>query len=430
MRMVLRSLLIGSLLRSAYRLFQGCCAAALGVVSAQNIQALSVESDFEGASVKVVEVRADSQTIRFMPGGDPQRGWPCWWYFRLTDIDTAKPLVLELQGSDAVLPEQHGQAHKPLASDWAMPVCAAISTDGKTWKRSEAGHKEGSTMTYQLKPESKTLLVAWGPPYTPSHAAEFVHQCASASANALEMELCKSGASRAVPMLVVSEGDRTAAQRFGIWVSARQHAWESGSSWVCEGFAEWLLGDDPTAQWLRQNAEIRIIPIMDIDNTATGNGGKEAVPQDHNRDWSDKPHWNEVSAAQKEISQMVQEGRMDLFLDLHNPAPNDKEAYFFVPVNDLLAPEARGNRERFLKLAGEEITPIMPMLAKPKETGPSYHPLWRQISCSWVQLHGNPKTVAVCLETPWNTPRSTVEGYKAVGTALARAVQKFVSAGK
>ena len=121
---------------------------------------------------------------------------------------------------------------------------------------------------------------------------------------------------------------------------------------------------------------------------------------------------------------------MDLFLDLHNPAPNDKEAFFFMPIDDLLPPEARANRARFLKLAREEITPAMPMLEKPKETGPSYHPLWRQISGSWVQLHGNPKTVAICLETPWNTAHSTVEGYKAVGAALARAVQKYVAESK
>ena len=36
-------------------------------------------------------------------------------------------------------------------------------------------------------------------------------------------------------------------------------------------------------------AEIVLVPIMDIDNAATGNGGKDALPQDHNRDWSDQP---------------------------------------------------------------------------------------------------------------------------------------------
>jgi hypothetical protein len=227
-------------------------------------------------------------------------------------------------------------------------------------------------------------------------------------------------------MLFVSEGDRGAAQRFGIWVQARQHAWESGSSWVCQGFAEWLLGGDPSAQWLRQNAEIFIVPIMDVDNCATGNGGKDALPQDHNRDWSDKPHWKEVAAAQKEIAALSAERRMDVFLDLHNPAPGDKQAFFFNAPPQLFTPQTGANCERFFKLAREEITPVMPMLEQPKESGPSYHPLWRQISGNWVLAHGNPQTIAPCLETPWNTERSTVDGYRAVGAALAKAVQEYL----
>ena len=68
---------------------------------------------------------------------------------------------------------------------------------------------------------------------------------------------------------------------------------------MAQGFAEWLLSDAADAAWLRQHAEIFIVPIMDVDNTATGNGGKDAQPQDHNRDWSPQPHWNEIIAAQR-----------------------------------------------------------------------------------------------------------------------------------
>ena len=53
----------------------------------------------------------------------------------------------------------------------------------------------------------------------------------------------------------------------------------------------------------------------------TGNGGKDALPQDHNRDWSAEPHWNEIIAAQRQVGGLIEEGRMDVFLDLHNPDP-------------------------------------------------------------------------------------------------------------
>src|SRR5438477_533546 len=67
-----------------------------------------------------------------------------------------------------------------------------------------------------------------------------------------------------------------------IWIQARQHAWESGASWVARGLLEWLLSEDADAIWLRHHAEVFVVPIMDVDNAATGNGGKEADPRDHN----------------------------------------------------------------------------------------------------------------------------------------------------
>jgi hypothetical protein len=33
------------------------------------------------------------------------------------------------------------------------------------------------------------------------------------------------------------------------------------------------------------------------------------------------PHWNETKAAQARVKQFIEAGRMDVFLDLHNPVP-------------------------------------------------------------------------------------------------------------
>ena len=393
-------------------------------------RALTVEADFEGGSVRQVEADAASQTVRFMPGGDPARGWPCWWQFRVSGLQVGKDLTMELTASDLPMPQANGQpSGKPLSGSWAMPERAAYSVDdGRTWLQTAPGRKQEDRIIYTLKTDAPTLLVAWGPPYTPKQAAAMVSRLGNEHAAAVDGELCKSREGRSVPMLTVMEGDQAKGSRYGVWVQARQHAWESGASWVCEGFTEWLLGGSAEAAWVRQHAEIFIVPIMDVDNTATGNGGKEALPQDHNRDWTEKPNWNEVAAAQRHIKSLASEGRMDVFLDLHNPAPRDLKAFFFAGPDDMLAAPARENWKLFLKLAQENISPVMPMLDAPKITGASYHPLWRQISRNWVQLHGNPHTVSACLETPWNTERSHVNGYKAVGAAVGATLHHFLQA--
>ena len=414
MNQVLSTLFLSSLL-----LFQ----------SGRSSDALTVESDFEGASVSAVEIDETARRIRFRPGGDPTRGWPCWWYFRVSGITPGESITLHLQGSTATTSLPGGPLSKPLAPSWAMPDQATFSTDGKTWQHTEKGVKEGDMMIYTLKPETASVFVAWGPPYTPSTAAAFVREMSGKSPSAKATELCRSREDRAVPMLHVKEGERTDKQRFGVWVQARQHAWESGSSWVAQGFGEWLVSDDPEAAWLRQNAEIFLVPIMDIDNTATGNGGKDAQPQDHNRDWSPKPHWNEVNAAKKRVGSLIQEGRMDVFLDLHNPAPGDPTFFFTLPT-DLLKEPMIGLRDRFIELAYgriSKIKPLIPMSNQPKTTGPNYSPLWRQMSANWVSMNGNPHTVSLCLETIWNYRNSTTEGYRAVGANLAAAVREYLA---
>ena len=395
---------------------------------------LTVAADFEGASVREVEIDEATRSISFMPGGDPVRGWPCWWFFRVNGITPGETITLRLRGSTAtVLKETDAKPgappQKPLASSWAMPAQATFSIDGEAWLHSEKGTRQDEWMIYTLKPEAASVFVAWGPPYTPSTAAKFVRAMSEKSPHAKATELCRSRGDRAVPMLHVREGERTPEQRFGVWVQARQHAWESGSSWVAQGFAEWLLSDAADAGWLRQHAEIFIVPIMDVDNTATGNGGKDAQPQDHNRDWSPQPHWNEIIAAQRKVGHLIAGGRMDVFLDLHNPAPGDP-TFFYILSPELLKEPMIGLRDRFVELAYSRISkikPLIPMSNKPKVTEANYHPLWRQISANWVSLNGNPHTVSLCLETIWNYPNSTTAGYRAVGSNLAAAVREYLA---
>ncbi len=390
---------------------------------------LRVSSDFEGGSVRNVAVNQETRTVEFMPGGDPVRGWPCWWYFKVEGVSVGERVQLRLRASDATVLEAGRPLSKPLAASWSMPNQAAYSLDGKVWLQTEKGVREGEWMTYSLAVEASEVWVAWGPPYTPRTAAEFVKTIAEGRTDAVAGELCQSREGRSVPMLKIQQGVRPVAKRFGVWAQARQHAWESGSSWVAQGFAEWILSDHPEAQWLREHAEVFVVPIMDVDNVATGNGGKDAIPHDHNRDWSDAPHWRETVAAQRVVRSLTEEGRMDVFLDLHNPSAGDP-TFFYALNRDMLPESAQGLRDRFIELSYGRISkgqPFIPMSNRPKFTGPDYHPLWRQISANWVAVNANPHTVAICLETIWNYSNSNTVGYRAVGSRLAQAVRDYLA---
>jgi len=407
------------LIALAFALFPGLAPAAL-----------TVATDFEGGSARGVTIDESTRTIRFMPGGDPARGWPCWWYLRADGATVGEELTFALTASDQIITQKGGYEGKPLSADWSTPVRAAVSFDGKTWTQTAPGEKQPNGRTWRVKAEASTFWLAWGPPFTPKDALELTRTLAAQVPGVEAYTLTKSREGRDVPALRIHVGPRPTHERFGVWAEARCHAWESGGSWVGRGFAEWIAtSPDDAARWLRENAEVFVVPIMDFDHVATGDGGKEALPQDHNRDWSDTPHWPEIAAAQARVTQLVKEGRLDVFLDLHNPGAANLATYFYTGEDSILTEAGLQNRTRFMDLARTHLTGPIPYDAKAAQaSGIKYHPLWRQMSTNWATLHALPHTVALCLETAWNTPFSTSDGYRTTGAQLAAAVAHYLQA--
>jgi len=395
----------------------------LGALGTAEGADLRVSTDFEGGSARVESIDQAGRVVRFVPGGDPARGWPCWWSLRVEGVTKGERLTLDLGASPLPTRNQGVATNKPLASSWAMPGQASFSTDdGHTWEPTGKGERAGDRIRYQVVAEGDSIRVAWGPSFTPKDTDNLIAKATEALPWARGFELARTRESRPVRGLHVVKAEGAKSKLSGVWIQARQHAWESGASWVARGLVEWLVSDDADALWLREHAELFVVPIMDVDNVATGNGGKEADPRDHNRDWDEKPVYPEVAAAQRRLRTLADEGRLDLFLDLHNPAPGDARPFFFVGPTELLTEARQSLRAHFLEAAKQRINGPLVLADTPRVTGPSYHPLWRQISGQWVVDHGSPQTVAVCLETAWNTPRSTTEGYRTVGRQLGLAI--------
>lgn len=71
-----------------------------------------------------------------------------------------------------------------------------------------------------------------------------------------------------------------------IVVLARSHPGESITSFVCQGFLEFLLGSHPIAGILRENFVFKIIPMMNPDGVFLGNNRCNLIGQDLNRVWN------------------------------------------------------------------------------------------------------------------------------------------------
>ncbi|MBA2116059.1 M14-type cytosolic carboxypeptidase [Bremerella alba] len=380
----------------------------LGPVSMLLAGELKVDSDFSGGSAKVIEVDQQKRLIRIEPEANPKRGWECWWYFQVTGIEPGETITLDVG-----------------TAPWATPTQAAFSTDNIIWQQTSAGKRNRKRIVYQQQVDETTCWFAWGPPFRVEDAQRLVSDSAKNGPHVEAIELCQTRAGRTVPALRIHAEGVSDELRKGIWIQARQHAWESGSSWVCQGLVQWLLSDDPRASALRQKSLITIVPVMDIDNVAIGAGGKNQTPQDHNRDWSEQPHWNSVKVAQQQILKQDQDGTFDLFVDLHNPDAGAKWPYYYTTTTDYLSEEGNRNLDHFLATSQLEITGPLAFKGERRESGASYDKNWTKISKNWVTKNTADHVVAVTLETAWNTPHSTQTGYMTVGRQLGMAIERY-----
>lgn len=369
-----------------------------------------VDTDFPGGSGEVVSIDHEQRVLVLNPTDHPDRGWRCWWHVKISGLEPGSTWTIDV-----------GEA------PWATPDQAAVSGDGgKTWVHSPPGVREGKRIRYPVPVASETMEIAWGPPFVPADAEELVRRLAESSPDTVSFSLCRTREDRNTPALRVSGGSRPSGEKPFLWIQARQHAWESGSSWVGKGFAEWLVSDASEAIALREKAEIVFVPIMDIDNVHRGAGGKSQKPQDHNRDWSENPHWHAVRAAQKQIRAAAKAGRLAAYIDLHNPSAGNRFPYFYVPPAEILTETGRRNMARFLESAKREIIGPLRFTGQTIESGAAYDSkAWQSISKNWVAMLGT-DAVAVTLETAWNTPSSTTDGYETVGRQLGLALERYL----
>lgn len=380
---------------------------------------LAVSIDLPGGSAKVQVIDQQARRVRIEPTPHTGRGWNCWWYFKLTGVTPGETIELDV-----------GPA------PWATPQQAHFSTDGgKTWRQTAPGKRDGVRIAYRQQIDAAEALFAWGPPFTTDDAAALVKQIAAKldgkdGVKAEAFELCKSREGRSTPALKLTPPAMEGVKPRGIFVCARQHAWESGGSWVGRGFIEFLASDDPAAVAFRKQTIVYFVPLMDVDNVSIGAGGKNQDPHDHNRDWTDKPVFPAVAAAQKIIRDLDAAGTFDAFIDLHNPAAGDLKPFFFVAEATELKEKGTASLVKFVATATKHITGPMALNPKTRASGAAYDKNWKAISKNWVNANTRDGVVAVTLETSWNTPHSNIEGYTTVGKQLAAAVAEYLSGGE
>jgi len=115
---------------------------------------------------------------------------------------------------------------------------------------------------------------------------------------------------------------RAASPPRRVFVRARAHPWEAGSSWVAQGLVERLLRDDAEARAWRGRYVLYVLPMANKDGVARGGTRFNANGKDLNRNWdrpADPALVPENAALERWLEDMIATGRApDLAIELHN----------------------------------------------------------------------------------------------------------------
>jgi hypothetical protein len=213
----------------------------------------------------------------------------------------------------------------------ACPLSAAllpvISDDGKSWKNVEGGDYDDpkKELTLHLKPGGDSIWLAHIPPYVPSQLQRLLGELTK-NANARVEVIGKTARGREIPMVTVTDFATPDEGKKVVWLQARQHAWEAGTSYVMEGALRFISSDDPVAVKLREETVFYFTPMVDLDGCASGGVRFNANGYDVNRHW---PEVNlrgplllrvmpEIWYTKKAIVEKNREKPIDLLLNLHN----------------------------------------------------------------------------------------------------------------
>ena len=266
--------------------------------------AITSHTDFEGGNLGKVERIGEAHFRCTIDGECDQDGrnrQTSWFYFRM-DGAAGEEITLDF----GTLPgEYNNQPNRGGFDDAVPPV---ISYDQKTWTHlSKAEYDEATNLlTVRFRVKHSPVWIARIAPYTNRDLARLMEEI-TRSPFLKRTVIGRSVESRPIWFLTITDPAVPDKDKKVLWLMARQHSWESGTSWVNEGALRFLVSSVPNAQWLRRHCVFNDFPLCDPDGVARGGVRFNRYGYDLNRNWdtADPKNMPEIAALRKTVLDWV-----------------------------------------------------------------------------------------------------------------------------
>ena len=247
-----------------------------GTKTAKNMM---IDGDFPGGNIVVEKIEGDDVFIR-----QDLRDTSGWWFYWCFRVRGAEGRTLNFRFSEiGTSPNSVLGARGP-----------AVSLDGgQSWRWLGRENVTPTSFTYQFKVDQRDVRFSFAMPYQDEHLQSFLDRHDGSPYLRKEV-LCHTRKGRPVERLHLGCLDQK--PRYRLLVTCRHHASEMMASYVVEGLIEEILGNSEAGQYLRENVEFLIVPVVDKDGVEDGDQGKSRKPHDHGSDYGRKSIYPETAA--------------------------------------------------------------------------------------------------------------------------------------
>jgi hypothetical protein len=285
---------------------------------------ITFSTAFEGGSLGRIEKIGETNFRVHVLGQQDERGRnraATWYCFRMDHVQH-RDLTVTL--TDFVGEYNDVPGSCPM-NDKIRP---ALSEDGKTWSHAVdmTWDNEKKEATLRMKPQQDSIWLATQAMYPYSRFTALVEELRHSPHARIEV-IGKSVQGRDLILITITDFAQSDTEKKTIWLQARQHAWEAGTSYVAEGALRFAVSDVPEAVALRKNNICIFTPMVAVDGCAIG------LPRFNVHGFDPNRHWDEVNLRDKRYLELMPEvwyfkkaildhvargGRIDLMLNMHN----------------------------------------------------------------------------------------------------------------
>ena len=256
---------------------------------------MRVHASFVGGNIRVSFI--DGQDVYLE---QEMRDTTTWWFYWAFCVEGAQGQMLTFHFINQNVVGYHGPAVSHDNVEYA-------------WTGSRI---DGATFRYTFSPDENRVFFRYAMPYQLTHYENWLRRQRAPIRTDV---LCLTERGRNVPMFLAGDP----ARRNTVLFTSRHHACESMATWALEGAVDALIDND--ARLAEMDANLLVIPFVDLDGVEDGDQGKNRVPHDQNRDYLDRPHYNVI----RSICGLPGRYHFVGYIDFHDP-------WYLGDVNDYL----------------------------------------------------------------------------------------------